>query len=289
MCPARPAGHIDQNPIRNTRTRRLPGPTEGDERQRALAADTAWGDCKDVAPDRCRADTTARALRAQTRRRRQSGFSLVEMAMALMVITIAFGSLTRVGIGWADLQRLEKRRNALELSRQALISYALEHGHLPCPSARNLPNNRIEARNGVNCVSYSGNLATASLGLDIEESSMLRYFVSPEFADSEARAPGSWPCVQEMLFASFNLCDPGRQRIYSGLPLNSGSLVADDVAAVIVDSGSPVAPRNANERENLDDDRSFVRAGRGDSYDDEIVWISANTIKFQLTRAGLLY
>ncbi|MCA8837778.1 MAG: type II secretion system GspH family protein [Proteobacteria bacterium] len=217
------------------------------------------------------------------------GFSLVELAIVLMIITIAFGSIAQAGLRWSEQRRVHEKRATLELAREALIAYAMQRGRLPCPASTNIGDDRLEVLSGQSCRSHSGLLPSASLGLHRSSRTRLHYAVSPQYADATPRTAGTWPCTQSMQFASFNLCDMGVHRIYSARPVNTRNLIASDVVAVVLDPGTRPQPRGADESENLNGSRIFIRAVRGDEFDDEMVWISSNTIKFQLARVGMMY
>lgn len=64
---------------------------------------------------------------------RQYGFSLIELAVVMIVVGLLLGGLLGPLSGRNQQQRLQEIEADLELIKQALISYAIRHGRLPCP------------------------------------------------------------------------------------------------------------------------------------------------------------
>lgn len=101
-------------------------------------------------------------------RRRARGFSLIEIAIGLMIV-----ALTTVGLVASLTQQIEQRRivetrNALAAARDALLAFAGTSGRLPCPAtAASLGQEAIAANVGgvVTCAVEDGFLPAATLGL----------------------------------------------------------------------------------------------------------------------------
>jgi len=67
--------------------------------------------------------------------RRESGFTLIEIAIVLVVLGLLLGGLLgplSVRIEQADRQ---KTQELLEEIKEALYGYTVVHGHLPCPDS----------------------------------------------------------------------------------------------------------------------------------------------------------
>ncbi|MBM4180762.1 MAG: prepilin-type N-terminal cleavage/methylation domain-containing protein [Betaproteobacteria bacterium] len=105
------------------------------------------------------------------------GFTLVELAIVLFIVTLLLGGmLMPLGRQIAERQAADTRR-ALEHARTALVGYALARraadspGHLPCPDLR-APAATGRANDGTEdrlpdgrCAASAGNLPWRSLGL----------------------------------------------------------------------------------------------------------------------------
>ncbi|HEY8608076.1 MAG TPA: prepilin-type N-terminal cleavage/methylation domain-containing protein [Noviherbaspirillum sp.] len=69
------------------------------------------------------------------------GFTLVEMAMVLLVIGLLLGGLIAPLGNQLEQRRVTDTRNGLEDIKEALLGYAAIHGRLPCPSTQADPAN----------------------------------------------------------------------------------------------------------------------------------------------------
>ena len=117
-------------------------------------------------------------------RKRLAGFSLVEMAIVLLITGILMGaglSLLSVKQAAAQLDATQKHQETI---KQALINYLGKNRRLPCPAtlASNPPGS--ESRTGSPCANYSGIVPYAELGLDRSVAldgweNFITYVVSP--------------------------------------------------------------------------------------------------------------
>jgi prepilin-type N-terminal cleavage/methylation domain-containing protein len=106
-------------------------------------------------------------LRHRTRSR---GFSLIELAIGLVIVATLLSALLVPLATQMDQQRAAETRRQLETARDALMGFATSHGRLPCP-ATDLSNG-VEAflpptgsaANG-QCASAHGFLPGVTLGL----------------------------------------------------------------------------------------------------------------------------
>ena len=119
---------------------------------------------------------------------KQFGFSLVEMAMVLMILGILLsGVLVAVGDS-TDSIRISNARTQLESIGEALYGFAQANGRLPCP-ATNTSDGEEAPLGGGACTNNFGLLPNVTLGLfgAINEDGLLldpwqnpyRYAVSP--------------------------------------------------------------------------------------------------------------
>ncbi|GAB0057018.1 hypothetical protein SIID45300_01338 [Candidatus Magnetaquicoccaceae bacterium FCR-1] len=66
---------------------------------------------------------------------RQSGFSLVELAVVLAIVSLLIGGGLTALTPLRDAQQKQKAQLALEKIHDALIGHVIRHGRLPCPDA----------------------------------------------------------------------------------------------------------------------------------------------------------
>ncbi len=106
--------------------------------------------------------------RSRGSRRRQSGFSLIELAIGLTILALAAVGLTAAIGKLTEQRKLVETRTIVEDARDALLRYVATSGRLPCPA--------IAASNGqesvagvvggvVTCTAESGFLPAVTLGL----------------------------------------------------------------------------------------------------------------------------
>lgn len=195
------------------------------------------------------------------RRPAGTGFTLVELAIVLFVVTLLLGGmLTPLGQRIAERQTQETRR-ALENARTALVGYALRHrqasepGPLPCPDLRapgrdGQPNDGLEDRlaDG-SCAALAGNLPWITLGLTESDAwgNRLTYALARDWA----RAAGANP---ELL----QVCPDTR----CAAPVPAAAIIVshgrNGFGAVNAAGGANLAPAHSEELENLNGDRRFI-------------------------------
>lgn len=100
---------------------------------------------------------------------KQYGFSLIELAVVMMILGLLLGGLLGPLSNRTQLQRLQETESDLALIKQALISYAIRHGRLPCPDTNaetpidlrdGLENNPLP---GLRCGQANGIVASPNL------------------------------------------------------------------------------------------------------------------------------
>ena len=105
---------------------------------------------------------------------RQLGFTLVEMALVLIILGFVLGALLLPLQAQRQQIAQSQTENTLELAKQALLGFAQSNGRLPCPATvaslgqesplggtDNTPANPATA----NCAAQSGFLPAATLGV----------------------------------------------------------------------------------------------------------------------------
>lgn len=227
---------------------------------------------------------------------RQAGFSLIEVAIVLVIVGLMIGGLVTPLTVQFEQRRVADTQKALDEAKEALTGFALLHGYLPCPAVSSM--NGLEDRRGARCngEKRAGILPWATLGLRKSDSwnNLFRYSVTPAFSDSE------------QLFA---LNTP---RDISIVTRNGGALVQatalNDIPAMIMSHGkngvgaiSEQGQRQAGAQGNHVDERSnaissniFIsRAASesqqaGGSYDDIVAWLSPHILFNRMVAAQRL-
>jgi prepilin-type N-terminal cleavage/methylation domain-containing protein len=221
--------------------------------------------------------------------RRARGFSLVEMAVALLIVGLLLGGLL------GSVGALEKRQRStgteaqLEEARDALVAFAVANRRLPCPADPGTPDTVAgagleNAPTAAGCTDgASGVLPWATLGLPAGDAWGRRftYRVSAAFART---AP------------AFDLASLGDNVVRNA----AGVVLASAVPAVIVSHGEnargsrgpggAAAPAGADlrEQENADGDAEFVLDAPTDTYDDHVSWVPTPVLAYRMLQAGVL-
>lgn len=247
----------------------------------------------------------------------ERGFTLVEIAVVVLVLGLLLGSLLGPLSIRIEQQETRKTSDQMEEIKEALYGYAMANGALPCPDTGD---DGRQDRTGSPevCSGAAGSIPWTDLGvsgLDAWNHSF-RYRVTVEFADQfgidafGAPVPPtptpSAACPVSPTQASFALCSNGDIKVLDG---DGGNVVADKVAAVVISHGKyrfdPVSstdPPSPHEVENFEREGAasipgdalgtvVVRGytgGSGQEYDDIVVWLSANVLKYRLVQAGRL-
>jgi prepilin-type N-terminal cleavage/methylation domain-containing protein len=214
---------------------------------------------------------------------RQRGFTLVELAVALMIVALLIGMFV-VPLGTQmDGQRIAETQKQLELARDAVLGFAVARGRLPCPATRNTPTGAAGAGTE-NCALGEGVLPWADLGVAETDAWGRRftYRVTPSFADAPPAG----------MQASFAMGDNGAITVTNG----AGN-IASNLPGIIVSHGKnglgafdsrgvqmPAAA--ADEAENTDNDDTFVSRTFAADFDDVVVYVSGNVLKSRMVAAG---
>ncbi len=222
----------------------------------------------------------------QTQRIRQSGFTLIEMAIVMAIMAFLVGGLLAPLSAQRENRLRAESRQMLATGTEALYGFALTNGRLPCPDTNNdgLEDNPCAAANNqIN----SGRLPFATLGVQGIDpwNNRLFYTVNGAFT------------VNFVLNQA--TADPGTVRVIDGdltaANCNIGT-AADDTPAVLWSSAkndyTAIAPASADELENTDADNCFItrryNTVPGNEFDDQIVWLSRNVLFNRMVTAGVL-
>lgn len=212
---------------------------------------------------------------------KQAGFTLVEMAIVLVIVGLLIsGLLIPLGVQ-RDLRDYRETRTELAEIREALIGFAMSYPaldgkpYLPCPDTNgDGGENRLA---GV-CVSPSGNLPWETLGLGQSDSwnNAYLYRVTATYSNSNT---------------GFTLTPLGDNVIVN--TTGAGTVnIATGIPAVVVSKGKAGNGASADEVENSDGDITFVSKEQIDlaatAFDDVVVWVPTTVLVNRMVSAGKL-
>jgi prepilin-type N-terminal cleavage/methylation domain-containing protein len=238
-----------------------------------------------------------------------SGFTLVELAVVLVVVTLLLGSVLVPLATQVEQRKVAEAQQLLDDSREAIIGFAMINGRLPRPAASatdgvemsatcaSLPDPTKDA--AANCTGF---MPWATLGLARLDpwGKQLRYSVDPNFADS-AFTFSTAKTYHKRVCPSASSCTTP---VVTGVPaviLSHGRLnwgYRDD-GGQVADSSATNTDEDANDSKfkcttaaNCTD---FIArtvsenpAAAGGEFDDLVVWVSDSLLFNRMVAAGRL-
>jgi prepilin-type N-terminal cleavage/methylation domain-containing protein len=229
----------------------------------------------------------------------QGGFTLVEIAIVLVIIGLLIGGLVTPLTMQIEQRKQSDTQRQLDEAREALIGFAMRNGYLPCPaiSASNGQEDRgAEGR----CTNERrvGYLPWATLGLAKLDSwnHLFRYSVTPNFADSVHLF--SLQTLRDITVASRdgagNLVPATASADIPAVVMSHGKNgfgASNDLGGPIIDTSTT----NQDEKINANSVNAFIARGPNDNpaapggeFDDLVVWVSPNIMFNRMVTAQRL-
>jgi prepilin-type N-terminal cleavage/methylation domain-containing protein len=230
------------------------------------------------------------------------GMTLIELAIALLVMSLVLGSGLSLLRTQLELQKIKDTQRTLDEIKEALLGYAINQtpAHLPCPdktggAGAGTANDGLEdftLATGI-CVTQEGNIPWATLGISQADAwgNRIHYRVTNLFSN---RSPA----------ASLTLASVGTLRVCQAA--GCASVISNALPAVVLSYGKNgsgaitstgaivPAPAAADETENTNIDDDFVShsptsldAPAGE-FDDIVGWLSSGILFNRLVTAGKL-
>ena len=260
-------------------------------------------------------------------RARADGFTLVEIAVVLFIITLLLGSILVPLQTQVEGRKIEETQRLLDQARDALLGYAASYGYLPCPATATSagmepppgpPPVGVDHATGA-CPTYNGFLPAALLGfapVDGEgfaldawggtPANRIRYAVSNHqvgtialpFTTSGGVASAGIPAVAANSSLIY-ICGSGAG-VVADTNCGTAQTLASNVVAVVWSSGAnaPIGGTSVHEAENPSanvppsQDRIFVSrvraTGGANEFDDQLVWISGFALISRMVASGQL-
>ena len=243
------------------------------------------------------------------------GFSLIELAIAIFVITLLLGGLLVPLSSQVEQRQISDTRKYLEEIKEALIGFAVANGRLPCPASSTSAGVADPPTPGA-CPNFEGFLPWATLNVaqgGDAWGNRFRYRVASEFTNTPL---SDGTCV--VGDGRLGLCDNGNITVNTrDSTTKATQAIANNVVALILSHGrngygatstdndlrAPVPGANVDEAANVDLNATFVyRTPSGVSspcsdtapgqpfceFDDIVTWVSAYTIFNRMVAAGRL-
>ncbi len=256
--------------------------------------------------------------------RRNKGFSLVELAVALAIIALLLAGALIPLSTQIDVRNSADTRRSMESIRDAIIGFAQANGRLPCPTngtvAAGVTGAGTEQVTGTACTATFGAVPWATLGVPETDgwSRRYSYWVSPVFSDAISSNTFGCAPTPTPTQSSFALCSLGtltvNTRKESDHSVTAVGLVLPGVIishgkngfGAYIPGGGPrlAVPAGTDEAANATDagtiffSRTPTPSASGCSdptsgspfceFDDIVVMISSNTLITRMVAAGKL-
>jgi prepilin-type N-terminal cleavage/methylation domain-containing protein len=226
----------------------------------------------------------------------QNGFSLVEMAVVMVILAMLIGGLIAPLTAQIDQRNMNETRRSLSEIKEALIGFAVTTGRLPCPA--------VSAANGDEkavCIAVAdrhGYIPWAKLGVPKLDAwgNIFRYSVTPAYAGAAGTLVLSPPTARDITIQTrdiagtlVNVSTPGNIPVIVLSHGKNGYGSTNDQGVV-----AAVPSANIDESTNITSSTTFVDqvptvAGTpGGEYDDIVTWISPNILFSSMVAAGRL-
>jgi prepilin-type N-terminal cleavage/methylation domain-containing protein len=249
-----------------------------------------------------------------TERLTNAGFTLVEMAIVLMIVALLLGGLLPTISSQVEQRHENDTRKQLDEIQQALIGFAVINGRLPCPAT--YPSPAVTDTHGQeNPTNGSGTCAHAhdkysfvpavTLGLSGADSNGLiedawgnpiRYAVADGSSNAFTKSISGIgiSSIGSSSIANLDVCSTA-STIGSSCSV-SGSTLTSNAVAVIYSTGKNGANGTGagpDEQENptgnsSDSDTVYVSHTPTPTFDDMVIWLSPNVLVNRMVSAGKL-
>jgi type II secretory pathway pseudopilin PulG len=257
-----------------------------------------------------------------TERRRSVGFTIFEVAVALFLLALLFGSVFLPLRSQVDARKIEETTRLLDKAREALLGYAITHGYFPCPADETSAGREAanaDRATGV-CSIYHGLLPAATLGfseVDAQGYALDAWGTSANRIRYAVASHGAGPAVNSRAFTRTNgmrtagiavLGDPALSLLHvctsgSGVvpATNCGSaatmvstapVVVWSVGGNAASGGTSVHEAQNPNPNGGSSDRLFVSRVRSSTppneFDDIVTWIPMSVLIHRMVAAGQL-
>ncbi len=247
----------------------------------------------------------------------KSGFSLVEMAVVLVIVGLLLGGLMVPLSTQMEQQKYSETKKVLETARDALVMYAAANGRLPCPAssssngAESFVPTTGNASNGA-CSNFNdGFLPAVTLGMHPVDAqgyaidgwntsaNRIRYAVSSNTVGGISNPLTTQNGIRNAQITSFSgvtllsICRSNSSLADCGGSTNQLSTQAPFVV-ISLGKNAPYGGTGLDEAQNLDTNSVFVsheyagKSAANGEFDDTLVWVSPSTLFARMLAAGSL-
>lgn len=226
----------------------------------------------------------------------EAGFSLLELAIALVILSLMMGWLMTPLRVQHSLQKYQQTEQRLQMAQQALLGHAVIYHYLPCPDSDIPPDGWENVSANQSCASDEGMLPWMQLGL-VATDAWGRYFRYR--ADSTFTHHSQWFSVAAAESAS-NVQVVGEAGAATSIPSRPAAIVLshgeNGLGGIQSVSGGQshamAAAVHPDEQENADGDLTFVDKAQQQTanavFDDKLIMLSPKVLIQQMVQAQRL-
>jgi type II secretory pathway pseudopilin PulG len=255
-------------------------------------------------------------------RKTAAGFSLVELAIAMLIMALLLGSIIVPLQSQVRSRRIDETDRILAQAREALLGYVAANGYFPCPASSTSNGQEASPTHASGTCNASVTFATALVGFlpavtlgftPVDGSgyaldawgltqNRIRYAVANNWPNAGASAfiqtNGMRNATMASIQSATTLLYVCRTGIGVASPWTGCALPTDQLSnnaiAVIWSLGenAPTGGSAPHEDKNLNNTRVFVLApystNAGSVFDDQLTWIGPPMLFNRMVSAGML-
>lgn len=229
----------------------------------------------------------------------QRGFTLIELAIVLVIITILIGGLASPLSAQIQARRTAETLKTLEEAREAILGYGMSHRtpggrpFLPCPDTNG--DGIEELRTATICPQNVGWLPWVTLGSGSQDAwgNRLLYATHTDFSNNGTGISSSMaPLTSAPWNEICNISSCAVVNVAANIPTVVISHGPNGWGGRNVNNTTYAAPTSADELENLDTDIRYVSRAPSQAgaptgeFDDLTTWISYGLLINRLCPAG---
>jgi prepilin-type N-terminal cleavage/methylation domain-containing protein len=238
----------------------------------------------------------------------QNGFTLVELAIVLMIVGLLLGGMLVSLSAQVDQRNISETQRSLSEIKEAIIGYALAKGRLPCPASSGTFGVEDPLGGGTCTHPNDGFVPAATLGITSAVDSQgvtgfaidawgnrIHYAVTQSNTKAFTTTNGMSSTGMSALGPDLLVCSVASTSGTSCSVANSYLTATPGVPVVIYSTGKNGLSGGASgdEAENpnpnsADNDRVFVSHNPTPTFDDLVVWISPSILYNRMVAAGKL-
>ena len=235
--------------------------------------------------------------------RAQRGFSLVELAVVLVIIGFLMVSGILAFNAQVDSRNFEENARRLNLAAEMVLAFAIANRRLPCPATAGTTGVEAPSGGGTCTTSFNGFLPAETIGYPYYDSdryaldaygNRIRYAVASAITSCTGTSTTPHFTSVNNLRANGMTCQPNDLDVCTTAAC-AARVVAQRTAVFLVLStgknGAITSAYVADESENTDGDMTFVSrtpGGGSDTFDDQLLVVPVGVLYSRLATAGVL-